>query len=101
MITPNLQTNSANFSLFKKELIVEIELNGKMKFDQILNSIYMQMGMCYKVLSANIEYIKGSDFGTFQLHILANTEEIKQLELFLDKNKLLHNTIEYHCRKYS
>lgn len=89
-----------NVILIKKEFVIEIELNGKVKFNDLLNSIYMEMGICYKVLSAKIEYSNGADFGSFQLHIVANSEEYKRLEFFLNKNKLLNTTVEYRCRKY-
>lgn len=101
MITANLQTLSQNVNLSKKELILEVELNGKVKFDDLLSIIYQQMGICYKVLSANVEYMNGSNFGSFQLYINATPEESQQLEFFLNKNKLLNTTVEYTCRKYS
>lgn len=101
MITPNLQALPKNRSLIKKDLIIEVELNGKMKFDHLLNAIYQQMGICYKVLSANVEYMNGANFGSFQLHVNATSEESLQLEFFLNKNKLLNTTVDYTCRKYS
>lgn len=101
MITPNLQALPKNGSLIKKDLIIEVELNGKMKFDHLLNAIYQQMGICYKVLSANVEYMNGANFGSFQLHFNATSEESLQLEFFLNKNKLLNTTVDYTCRKYS
>lgn len=98
---PNLQSMPQNVNLIKKELILEVELNGKMKFDYLLNIIYQQMGMCYKVLSADVEYVNGNDFGSFQLYLNATSEDFQQLEFFLNKNKLLNTTVEYICRKYS
>jgi D-methionine transport system ATP-binding protein len=101
MMMPNLQSMPQNVNLIKKELILEVELNGKMKFDYLLNIIYQQMGMCYKVLSADVEYVNGNDFGSFQLYLNATSEDFQQLEFFLNKNKLLNTTVEYICRKYS
>lgn len=101
MIAPNLQALPKNGHLIKKDLIIEVELNGKMKFDHLLNAIYQQMGICYKVLSANVEYMNGANFGSFQLHLSATPEESQQLEFFLNKNKLLNTTVDYTCRKYS
>jgi len=100
-MTPNLQVVPKNGNLIKKELILEVELNGKMKFDHLLNVIYQQMGICYRVLSANVEYMNGNNFGSFQLYINATQEESEQLEFFLNTNKLLNTTVEYTCRKYS
>lgn len=101
MITPDLQASPKNVHLIKKDLIIEVELNGKMKFDYLLSAIYQQMGICYKVLSANVEYMNGANFGSFQLYLNATTEESQQLEFFLNKNKLLNTTVDYTCRKYS
>ncbi|MDH6250828.1 ABC-type methionine transport system ATPase subunit [Chryseobacterium sp. H1D6B] len=103
MITPNpnLQVLQKNLNLPTKELILEIELNGKMKFEHLLNTIYTQFGICHRVLSANVEYVEGRSFGSVQLYINANSEDSRELELFLNQNKLLNTTVEYICRKYS
>ena len=102
MITPNLnlQVLQKNLNLPKKELILEIELNGKMKFEHLMNTIYNQFGICHRVLSANVEYVEGRSFGSVQLYINVNSEDYQQLESFLNKNKLLNTTVEYVCRKY-
>jgi len=102
MITPNptLQVLPKKISLPKKELILEIELNGKMKFEHLMNTIYNQFGICHRVLSANVEYINGYSFGSVQLYINVSSEDYQQLEFYLNKNKLLNTTVEYNCRKY-
>ncbi|MET3538481.1 NIL domain-containing protein [Chryseobacterium limigenitum] len=102
MITPNptVQVLHNRISLAKKELILEIELNGKMKFEHLMNTIYNQFGIYHKVLSANVEYVNGRSFGSVQLYINVTSEEYQELEFFLNKNKLLNTTVEYLCRKY-
>jgi ABC-type methionine transport system ATPase subunit len=102
MTTPysNLQGLPANLNLPKKELILEIELNGKMKFEHLMNAIYNQLGICHKVLSINVEYINGRSFGSVQLYINVSSEDFEQLEYYLCQNKLLNTTVEYVCRKY-
>lgn len=102
MITPNpsLQVLQNNIKLQKKELILEIELNGKMKFEHLMNAIHNQFGICHKVLSANVEYVNGCSFGSVQLYINVNSEDYQELEFYLNKNKLLNTTVEYTCRKY-
>lgn len=102
MITPNpsLQILNSNINLAKKELILEIELNGKMKFEQLMNTIYHQFGICHKVLSANVEYVNGRSFGSVQLYINVSSDDYDVLEMYLNKNKLLSTTVEYVCRKY-
>ncbi|WP_042722451.1 NIL domain-containing protein [Flavobacterium sp. B17] len=103
MITPNpkLQVFSNTMNLPKRELILEVELNGKMKFEQLMNTIYNQFGICHRVLSANVEYVNGRSFGSVQLYINVSSEDFDKLELYLNKNKLLSTTVEYVCRKYS
>ncbi|MCY0979032.1 cysteine methyltransferase [Chryseobacterium wangxinyae] len=101
MMIPDFQTLPKNGRLAKKDLIIEVELNGKMKFDHLLHVIYQQTGICYKVLSVNVEYMNGANFGSFQLHIKANEEESQELEFFLNKHKLMNTTVDYTCRKYS
>ncbi|WP_343662726.1 NIL domain-containing protein [Chryseobacterium mucoviscidosis] len=103
MITPNpgLQVLQNQLNLPKKEWILEIELNGKMKFEHLMNTIYQQFGICHKVLSANVEYVEGRSFGTVQLYINVSSEDFNQLEFYLEKNKLLSTTVEYTCRKYT
>ncbi|KPH12628.1 NIL domain-containing protein [Chryseobacterium sp. ERMR1:04] len=102
MITPNpsVQVLPKIIGLPKKELILEIELNGKMKFEHVMNTIYHQFGICHRVLSANVEYVNGYSFGSVQLYINVTSEEYQELEFFLNKNKLLNTTVEYLCRKY-
>ena len=101
MIAQNLQPPSQQLNFSKKELILEIHLNGKMKFDHLLNVICNQMGMCCRVLKADVEYFKGSDFGSFQLYLNITGEEVQNLEYFLNKSKLLNTNVEYICRRYS
>lgn len=103
MITPNpkLQVFSNTMNLPKRELILEVELNGKMKFEQLMNTIYNQFGICHRVLSANVEYVNGRSFGSVQLYINVNSDDFNKLEFYLNKNKLLSTTVEYVCRKYS
>nr|WP_315027022.1 cysteine methyltransferase [uncultured Chryseobacterium sp.] len=102
MITPNpsLQVLQKNINLPKKELILEIELNGKMKFEHLMNAIYNQLGICHRVLSANVEYVDGYSFGTVQLYINVSSEDYQQLDFYLNKNKLINTTVEYTCRTY-
>lgn len=100
MKTPTAHFLHSNLPFIQKEFVIEIELNGKMKFEHLLDCIHMQMGISYKVLCANVEYKNGANFGSCQLYLKVTAEEYSQLEFFLNKNKLLHTTIEYTCRKY-
>ncbi len=103
MITPGakLQVLPTQPALLKKEWILEIELNGKMKFEHLMDVIYHQFGICHRVLSANVEYCSGRSFGSVQLYINVSAEDFRQLEHYLYKNKLLSTAVEYTCRRYS
>lgn len=100
MIIPNLLQKDIATSDTRKDLILEIELNGKLKFDQILYCIDQNMGICYSLLNADVEFVDGNNFGSFQLRINANSEEFQKVEFFLNENKLLNTTVEYNCRRY-
>jgi len=97
---PNVQVLQNRITAPKKELLLEIELNGKMKFEHLMNTIYNQFGICHRVLSANVEYVDGRSFGSVQLYISVTSEDYQELEFYLNKNKLLNTTVEYVCRKY-
>jgi ABC-type methionine transport system ATPase subunit len=97
----HLQALKSSPNLPKKEWILEIELNGKVKFEHLMNTIYNQFGISHRVLSANFEYLNGRSFGSVQLYINVNSEDFDQLEHYLHQNKLLSTTVEYTCRKYT
>ena len=97
---PNLQVLQNSMNLPRKEWILEIELNGKVKLEHLMNAIYDQLGICHKVLSVNVEYISGRSFGSVQLYINVNSDDFEQLEYYLRQNKLLSTSVEYVCRKY-
>ncbi len=99
-LNPGLQVLQNKINLPKKELLLEIELNGKMKFEHLMNTIYNQFGICHKVLSANVEYVNGYSFGSVQLYINVNSDDFQQLEVYLNKNKLINTAVEYTCRTY-
>jgi len=97
---PNPQVLQNGINQPRKEWILEIELNGKLKFEHLMNTIYNQLGICHKVLSVNVEYLNGRSFGSVQLYINVSSDDFEQLEYYLYKNKLLSTTVEYVCRKY-
>lgn len=83
------------------ELILEIELNGKMKLEHLMNAMYRKFGICHRVLSAQIEYLDGRDFGYVQLYIDVSAEDHQRLEHYLIQNRLLSTSVAYTCRKYT
>jgi len=77
----------------KKELVLEIELNGRLRFDYLLNIIYQQFAIPYKIISADIEFYGDKNFGNVQLHIEADIEQHEQLEYYLNRNQILNTFI--------
>ena len=83
----------------RKEVILEIELNGKVRFDRVLNDIYHELGIMYKIVSAEVEFLGDCNFGQLRLLILVNSSEQKILNSFLNERRLLNTAVEQINRK--
>lgn len=59
------QENNANAFVPRtaKEITLEIELNGKIRFDMLLYTIYNHYNITYKIVHAHIEYLDGNILG--------------------------------------
>lgn len=85
--------------LEKKNVVLELELNGKISFDGLLNIIYHDFGIPYKIIAADIEYANGVSYGSVQLLIEAIDDHRANLEYYLNRNKIMHIAIDYKSRK--
>lgn len=83
----------------RKEIILEIELNGKVRFDRILNDIYHELGIVYKIISAEVEFLGDCNFGYLHLQLLVSTSEQEVLQGFLAQHRLLNTSLEPIKRK--
>ncbi len=83
----------------RKTLLLEIELNGKIAFEFLLNAIYDKFGISYRILNAEIEFYSGQNFGKVQLLIEPEFNQHQDLEFYLNRSRVLNTFIEYPQRK--
>lgn len=94
MIYPNENKNNLFYPKSEKDIILEVDLNGKIRFDILLYTIYNQLGIIYKILSADLEYINGNNFGNIQLQLKVNNDSLENLENYLQQYKLVNSRID-------
>lgn len=82
-----------------REIILEIELNGKIRFDILLYTIYNQYNVSYKIVNANIEYLNGSNFGNVKLLLNITQDQINKIEKYLGEYRLLSSRIDVLQKK--
>ena len=87
------------FPEIRKEVSLEIELNGKIRFDNILDEIYHKMGILYKITAADVEFFGEQNFGTLKLMMMLNCQQKEHLEHFLAEKKLLNTFFENAQKK--
>ena len=78
----------------KKELILEIQLNGKLKFDVLLYHIYNHLNITYRIVNAELEYVDEKDFGQVQLKVLSDSVALEKLENYLREFRIVSHHIE-------
>lgn len=84
---------------FKREIILEVELSGKISFDGLLNIIYHDFGIPYKIISADIEFVAEKSYGSVQLFLETEVEKYESLEFYLNRQRILHVSVEKISRK--
>lgn len=94
MIYPSENKNNPFYPNSEKEIILEIELNGKIRFDFLLYTVYKHFGIIYKIISAELEYINGNNFGNVRLLLKVDNDSLSELENYLHKNRLVNSKIE-------
>lgn len=82
-----------------REIILEIELNGKIRFDILLYTIYNHYNVSYKIVNANIEYLNGSNFGNVKLLLNITQDQINKIEKYLGEYRLLSSRIDVLQKK--
>lgn len=88
--------SNANNDVFrgKKEHLLEIEFNGKVRFDFILKEVSSRFGIIYRIVSADIEFCGNQNIGTMKLRIEANREQVHELQDYLNAKRLLSSFVE-------
>ncbi len=83
----------------RREFVLEIHLNGKERFDSLLNTIHQELGILYRILNADIEFYGECHLGTIQLLVEADTDEHQNLEYYLNSQRILNTSVENIRRK--
>ena len=94
MIYPNENNNQALYAGSEKDILLEVDLNGKIRFDVLLFAIYNQLNIPYKIINADLEYINGNNFGNVHLQLKVNSSSVTELDDYLKKYKLVNSKID-------
>lgn len=99
MIYPNENKGKTFYANSEKDIILEVDLNGKIRFDILLYTIYNQLGIIYKIVNADLEYINGNNFGNIQLQLKVDDISLDNLDNYLKKYKLVNSKIDVTQKK--
>lgn len=67
--------------------IVEIELNGTISFDRLIDTVYSRFKIPYRLLKADIEFLGKGNFGKMLLELRADKESAdKAIQYFNQKD---------------
>lgn len=76
--------------------LIEIQLNGKIEFGQLLHTITNRFKVPYKILKADIKYIGKSNYGKLILKLQGSQELNESLLRFFER-KNINNKIKNHA----
>ena len=99
MIYPNENNNQALYAGSEKDILLEVDLNGKIRFDVLLFAIYNQLNIPYKIINADLEYINGNNFGNVHPQLKVNSSSVTELDDYLKKYKLVNSKIDVIQKK--
>ena len=99
IIYPNENNNQALYAGSEKDILLEVDLNGKIRFDVLLFAIYNQLNIPYKIINADLEYINGNNFGNVHLQLKVNSSSVTELDDYLKKYKLVNSKIDVIQKK--
>ena len=99
MIYHNENNNQALYAGSEKDILLEVDLNGKIRFDVLLFAIYNQLNIPYKIINADLEYINGNNFGNVHLQLKVNSSSVTELDDYLKKYKLVNSKIDVTQKK--
>ncbi|GGH71653.1 D-methionine transport system ATP-binding protein [Filimonas zeae] len=72
--------------------LVEIELEGNVAFDSLVNTFHSQYHLPYKLIKADIEYLGSTNFGRVLLHLQGTDDSNRNALLYLNSHHI-KNTI--------
>jgi D-methionine transport system ATP-binding protein len=73
--------------------LVEVQLNGKISFEQLLAAIYRDDKIPHKLLKADVEYFGKTSFGQLLLHLQGNPEQNAKVIRYFNQHHI-QNTIK-------
>jgi len=75
--------------------LIEIDLDGSITFDKLLNAFTSDYNIPYQLISADIEYIGNTNFGKILLHLKGNTDENTKALHYFNSNKIKNSIKGY------
>ncbi|SJZ35987.1 methionine ABC transporter ATP-binding protein [Sediminibacterium ginsengisoli] len=73
--------------------LVEIELNGNIPFEKLIDTIYYHFQIPYKLVKAEVEYLGKANFGKLLLHLLGTDKSNENAIQYFNQNNI-KNTIK-------
>jgi len=91
-IAQDIYTSSENISTKDLFPIVEVELNGTISFDRLIDTLYSGLNIPYRLVKADIEFLGKGNFGKLVLELRTDKENTdKAIRYFNQKN--IKNTV--------
>ena len=94
MLNAKEQHSYGEVSALRSSQVVEIEFNGKHRFDYILAEISAMFGIQYRILSADLEFCGEKNIGQMRLQMETSKQELVQLITYLEGKRLLSSVVE-------
>jgi D-methionine transport system ATP-binding protein len=88
----NKLQNQATENLFP---LVEIELNGNISFEVLLEVIYQDFKIPYKIISADIEYLGNANYGKLLFQLQGTIDENAKAIQYFNHNNIQNTLIGY------
>ncbi|QNL48182.1 hypothetical protein H8S90_15400 [Olivibacter sp. SDN3] len=73
--------------------VIEVELNGGVPFDKLLDTIHHHYQIPFKLIRADIEYLGKLNFGKMLLHLHGTTDQTDRTIRYLNENRV-KNTLK-------
>jgi len=68
--------------------IIEVELNGNISFERLIDTIYSQLKIPYRLLKADIEFLGKGNFGKLLLELRADKENTDKAIQYLNRKNI-------------
>ncbi len=68
--------------------IIEVELNGNISFERLIDAIYSQLKIPYRLLKADIEFLGNGNFGKLLLELRTDKENTDKAIQYLNRKNI-------------